>query len=126
MRAPFPVGGADRTHHRAKDGEHQLKSDVAGVKQDTHHDLDQLQLQAGQLPVNHRLGLLDAAQEGSHIVRLRLLVSDARYLEAIGTRHYPQLRNLLLPQCFRNVERKMPPVRVASKRLLNRSFWLRE
>ena len=32
-------------------------------------DLDQLQLQAGQRPVGHGLGQLDAAQEGGQIVR---------------------------------------------------------
>ena len=32
-------------------------------------DLDQLQLQAGQRPVGHGLGQLDAAQEGGQVVR---------------------------------------------------------
>ena len=103
-----------------------LEGDGECVTDDTCPDLDQFQLQVGNRPIGLGLGQFDVAWEGSQIVKLRLFVSGARYLEAIGTRHYSQLRNLLLPQCFRNVERKMPPVRVASKRLLNRSFWLRE
>ena len=84
MRAPFPAGGPDRIHHQAGDGKYrQLKRDVAGVKQDTRHDLNQLQLQASKRPVHHRLGPLNAAQQGSQVVGIRLLVAGARYLDPV-------------------------------------------
>ena len=35
---------------------------------DTRPDLDQFQLQAGERPVGHGLGQLDAAQEGGQVV----------------------------------------------------------
>ncbi len=63
-------------------------------------------------------------------VKLR---DSAEYLtEMVRVRGLP-LRILSLrcaPSCFRSAsemfERKKPPVRVASKRLLSRGFWLRE
>ena len=54
--------GEDVTHHRAGDGNlSQLKGDGTSVAHDPSADLDQLQLQAGQRPVGHRLGQIDAA-----------------------------------------------------------------
>ena len=39
---------------------------------DAGSDLDQLELQAGQRPISHRLGQLDAAQEGGQVVGQRV------------------------------------------------------
>jgi hypothetical protein len=62
-------GGEDGAHHRAGDGHFgQLGGDGAGVTDDAGAELGQLQLQAGQRPVGHRLGQHDAAQEGGQVV----------------------------------------------------------
>ena len=63
----------DGAHHRAGDGHlGQLEGDGAGVTDDAGADLDQLQLQAGEGPIGHGLGQVDAAQEGSQVVGQRL------------------------------------------------------
>ena len=55
-------GGKDCAHHRAGDGHlGQLEGDGAGVTHDAGANLDQLQLEAGQRPVGHFLGQIDAA-----------------------------------------------------------------
>lgn len=66
-------GGKDGAHHRPGDGNFsQLEGDSTGVTHDTSPDLDQLQLQAGQRPVGHGLGQLDAAQEDGQVVGQRV------------------------------------------------------
>jgi hypothetical protein len=61
-------GGKDGPHRRACDGYPlQFEGDGAGVTEDTRPDLDQIQWRAGQRPVGHRLGQLDAAQEGGQV-----------------------------------------------------------
>jgi hypothetical protein len=62
-------GGEDGAHHRAGDGHlGQLEGDGAGVTYHTRPDLDPLQLEAGQRPVRHGLGQLDAAQEDGEVL----------------------------------------------------------
>ena len=61
-RSQAADGSKDGAHHGACDsylGE--VEGDGAGVADDAGADLDQLQLQAGQRPVSHRLRQLDAA-----------------------------------------------------------------
>jgi len=61
--------GEDGAYHRAGDGHlGQLEGDGAGVTDYAGADLDQLQLQAGEGPIGHGFGQVDAAQEGGQIV----------------------------------------------------------
>lgn len=58
-------GSKDGAHHRSGDGHlGQLEGDGAGVTYHTRPDLDQLQLEAGEGPIGHGLGQVDAAQAG--------------------------------------------------------------
>ncbi|MCK9991773.1 MAG: hypothetical protein Dbin4_00293 [Alphaproteobacteria bacterium] len=48
------------------------KVDGGGVTHDAGPYLDQLELEAGQRPIGHRLGQLDAAQEGRQVAGRRV------------------------------------------------------
>ena len=74
-RSKTSDGAEDSSHHRTDDGDlGRLEGDGASVTDDTHPDLDQLQLQAVQRPVRHDLGQFDAAQGGGQIVGQRDLL----------------------------------------------------
>jgi hypothetical protein len=72
-RSKAADGGEDGAHHRAgKRNFGQVEGDGAGVAHDAGADLDQLELKAGQRPVGHGLGQLDAAQKGGQVVGQRV------------------------------------------------------
>ena len=65
--------GKDGPHHRAGDRDlGQLEGDGAGMAHHAAPDPNQFQLQAGQRPVGHGLGQVDAAQEGGQVVGQRV------------------------------------------------------
>lgn len=67
--------GKDGPHHRTSDRDlGQLDGDGACVTHNAGPDLDQLELEAGQRPVGHRLGQFDAAQQGGEAVGQRMQV----------------------------------------------------
>lgn len=73
VRSQLADGGKYSPHHRAGDRHlHQLEGECSGMTNAAGNNLDQLELAAAQSPVGHRLGLLDAAREGSQVLRHQL------------------------------------------------------